>query len=354
MAAKERNEVILSEGNGLQSTKLLADKVNAVCYIETAIIDPSSRKERLKRGTGFLSRLTKLKSFAEVYGVFTNNHVLGTENEAEKAYATFGYEGSNKGEKVKLKPDIMFRTNKDLDYTFVGVNKEDFDGLNLTIEPILVEPEPELKKGENVMIIQHPKGQPKHFSQEKILNVEKPFVFYKADTENGSSGSPVLTSEGLVLIAIHHKGSEELSYNKGTLTSEILMHLQEGTYTKNRGSLSDSQDKEIFEVDPLPKRVKMSQGNDESHEQPSEEVLENLSQDIVSFWKPLGRKLKVVNVKLEEIQGDNIQYPGIKEKAYQMLLAWIDQEETATFHHLSGALQSLGKNRLAHKYCGTS
>ena len=92
-----------------------------------------------------------------------------------------------------------------------------------------MEPEPELKKGENVMIIQHPKGRPKHFSQEKISNVEKPFVFYKADTENGSSGSPVLASEGLALIAVHHKGSEELSYNKGTLTSEILMHLQEGT-----------------------------------------------------------------------------------------------------------------------------
>ena len=109
------------------------------------------------------------------------------------------------------------------------MDKADIDGLNLTIQPILMEPEPELKTGENVMIIQHPKGRPKHFSQEKISNVEKPFVFYKADTETGSSGSPVLASEGLALIAVHHKGCGELSYNKGTLSSEILMHLQEGT-----------------------------------------------------------------------------------------------------------------------------
>lgn len=98
----------------------------------------------------------------------------------------------------------------------------------------------------------------------------------------------------------------------------------------------------------------MDQEDYSNHEQPSEEVLENLSQEIVSFWKSLGRKLKIPNAKLEEIQGDNIQYPGIKEKAFQMLLAWIDQGKTATFAHLSVALQSLGKKRLADKYCGSS
>ena len=109
------------------------------------------------------------------------------------------------------------------------MSKADIDGLSLPIEPILMEPEPELKKGENVMIIQHPKGRQKQFSQEKILKVEKPFVFYKADTERGSSGSPVLTSEGLALVAVHHKGCKKGGYNKGSLISEILKDLQEGS-----------------------------------------------------------------------------------------------------------------------------
>ena len=79
------------------------------------------------------------------------------------------------------------------------------------------------------MIFQHPKGRGKEYSQDKITNIEKPFVFYQADTETGSSGSPVLTTVGLKLIAIHHKGSEEGGYNKGTLISEVLMHLEKGT-----------------------------------------------------------------------------------------------------------------------------
>ena len=92
-----------------------------------------------------------------------------------------------------------------------------------------MEAEPRLSKGDVIIIFQHPKGRAKAYSSEKILHVEKPFVFYKADTETGSSGSPVLTASGLKLIAIHHKGSEELSYNKGTLCSEVLMHLHTGT-----------------------------------------------------------------------------------------------------------------------------
>lgn len=92
-----------------------------------------------------------------------------------------------------------------------------------------MEPEPELRKEDSIMIFQHPKGRQKEYSQDKITNIEKPFVFYQADTETGSSGSPVLTTVGLKLIAIHHKGSEEGGYNKGTLISEVLMHLEKET-----------------------------------------------------------------------------------------------------------------------------
>ena len=125
--------------------------------------------------------------------------------------------------------DVLPVYCQDLDYTFVGVNKQDIDKLQHNIQPLVLEPNPELRKDDSIFIFQHPKGRPKEWSTEKILNVEKPFVFYKADTETGSSGSPVLTTAGLKLIAIHHKGSEEGGYNKGTLSSEVLMHLEKGT-----------------------------------------------------------------------------------------------------------------------------
>ena len=47
MAATERNEAILGKGIPFQETKVLIDRINAVCLIETVIEDPKSRKKRV-------------------------------------------------------------------------------------------------------------------------------------------------------------------------------------------------------------------------------------------------------------------------------------------------------------------
>ena len=64
-----------------------------------------------RRGTGFYSKLT-LDDFGEIFGIFTNNHVLNSIGEAENAFATFGYDDASGGQRVKLRPEVIFRTNK--------------------------------------------------------------------------------------------------------------------------------------------------------------------------------------------------------------------------------------------------
>ena len=83
----------------------------------------------------------------------------------------------------------------------------------------------------------------------------------------------------------------------------------------------------------------------------TEEVLDDLSRDIGKFWKSLGLKLKVPNANIDEIQADQVQYPSVKEKSFQMLMVWFDRGESVTFSELSRALKTLGKDRLAKKYC---
>ena len=53
-----------------------------------------------------------LDGFGEIFGVFTNNHVLNSTSEAENAFATFGYVDASGGQRVKLRPEVIFRTNK--------------------------------------------------------------------------------------------------------------------------------------------------------------------------------------------------------------------------------------------------
>ena len=98
---------------------------------------------------------------------------------------------------------------------------------------------------------------------------------------------------------------------------------------------------------PPAKRAKVLQ--EESEKVPSEELLGDLSSEIVTFWKHLGRKLKIPNASIEEIQSENIQYPSVKEKAFQMLMVWVDRGNSVTLSELSKALKALGKNRIAQK-----
>lgn len=110
----------------------------------------------------------------------------------------------------------------------------------------------------------------------------------------------------------------------------------------------------MFAGAPPAKRRKRSQDKC-NRLAPTDEVLHDLSQDITPFWKDLGRKLKVPNEKIDEIQTDNVQYPGVKEKAFQMLMAWKElRSDVAKITELSVALKALGKNRTEMKYCGGS
>ena len=46
-------------------------------------------------------------------GIFTCNHVVGSESEAKNAEVTFDFEGKNPGQSgVILRPDDVFRTHK--------------------------------------------------------------------------------------------------------------------------------------------------------------------------------------------------------------------------------------------------
>jgi len=66
----------------------------------------------------------------------------------------------------------------------------------------------ETPKSGNVMVIQHPYGREKEISREdsEIAQSDHVVLHYYADTEPGSSGSPVFSENGRKIIALHHAG----------------------------------------------------------------------------------------------------------------------------------------------------
>lgn len=186
-------------------------------------------------GTGFL---------VEGGYLFTNNHVLPDETVAESAVIEFNFEEDVTGAaktryRYQLDADT-FLTSKELDYTRIKVLQNPnsvplTDWGFLRIAPYAI---PVI--GDPVNIIQHPNGDVKQIAltANDVLSIWGPRLFYRADTEPGSSGSPVFNQDWNV-IALHHAGKlmseggltinekgDKASANRGILFSYILEDIQ--------------------------------------------------------------------------------------------------------------------------------
>ncbi len=181
--------------------------------------------------------------------LLTNNHVLPNEDTAESAYVEFNFEEDASGARktryqYKFDADTFLTSNyKELDYTRIKVI-DNTDSIPLKDWGFLqVAPDALPVVGDPVNIIQHPKGDVKQIAltANDVLSIWDKYLFYKADTEPGSSGSPVFNQSWQV-VALHHAGKlmsegglqinakgDKASANRGILISNILADIRSKT-----------------------------------------------------------------------------------------------------------------------------
>ena len=141
--------------------------------------------------------------------LLTNNHVLSSAAVAEGSSIEFSFQDGLDGQPLdprsfELDPGRFFLTDEDLDFALVAVKAtpaelSDF-GFNR-----LIEDGGTAAVGEFVTIVQHPRGKKKQIAlrENRIVDVLDSFLHYEADTEPGSSGSPVFNDKWQVL-SLHH------------------------------------------------------------------------------------------------------------------------------------------------------
>jgi endonuclease G len=172
-----------------------------VCRIQ--VIDLYGQPEGY--GTGFLVGPKLL---------LTNNHVLEKPADAMKSLAEFDFEEDTnsrcKPTKIfELRPNEVFVTDKDLDFTMVSLAPTSSDGTSLYNYGVLrlAEESGKVQQGECVSIIQHPEGGLKQccIRENEVVDIFDNWLHYLTDTQPGSSGSPVFNDQWLVA-ALHHAG----------------------------------------------------------------------------------------------------------------------------------------------------
>jgi endonuclease G len=171
----------------------------------------------LARGTGFLVAPGLM---------LTNQHVLPSEAFAAECQLEMDYEVNHFGEARRpeafaLRPDLFFVADDELDYALVAVGERGLRGGSLESYGWLplsaAQGKIAVLADDYLNIVQHPLGREKEIvlRENRVLDLRSdsdvgadqlgPFIHYEADTEKGSSGSPVFNDQWDV-VALHHSG----------------------------------------------------------------------------------------------------------------------------------------------------
>lgn len=206
---------------------------------------------RMEPATGFLVSPDRL---------MTCWHVFEERSWAEGAVARFRYIEVDEDPQdeilpyteYQIDPDIFFYNNRALDFAVVGVadNPDELwgrvAGERWGTIPFPC-PAPEIP--EEVIIIQHPCGRPKEIvrTDNQVIKHSSTRIWYLADTEPGSSGSPVFNSD-YNWVALHNRwtkirdpiSNEEILCNEGILATAIqadFLQREEHAKQRRRGCL---------------------------------------------------------------------------------------------------------------------
>lgn len=183
--------------------------------------------------------------------VLTNHHVLPDSGVAALSAIEFNYQDGLDGQPLKpqlfeFDPDAFFLADHERDFALVAVRAAP-GALDQFGSNPLIEAEGKGVIGENVTIVQHPRGQKKQIAlrENQFVDLSDPFVHYRADTEPGSSGSPVFNDQWEI-VALHHAGvpapehPETGGYvNEGILVRRIMEFVREQDLGAGARALAD-------------------------------------------------------------------------------------------------------------------
>jgi ribosomal protein L39E len=210
-------------GHSLEYSKILLEAFGNLTEDQLAKLNP------IPVGSGFLVGATHL---------LTNYHVLPNEAVARQCVAQFNYEESlgtaQRIEDYELDPNTLFVREPGLDYTLVQLKfsqltrqaGHNFGWLQLVESDSNIVPDiscdqdiltqlerqnyrlsEEEKKGDNVILIHHPKGQQKKvdLTNNRVIpeGLYKNLLRYQGESDYGSSGCPVFNTKW-ELVALNH------------------------------------------------------------------------------------------------------------------------------------------------------
>ena len=213
----------------------------AICRIKIYFEEKNEMK--IKLGTGFLCKIPYPDEFSLLPVLITNNHIIDEKvyNENKEIEISFNDEKITK--KLKTDSQRKFYTNDNYDITIIQIFPKN-DDLHYFLE-INLENDNILFKDQNlnVYILHYPKINESSVSYGSIKNIFNEYeIMHTCNTEEGSSGAPILLLDSLKIIGIH-KGcpKNDKTINLGTLIKYPLLD-----FNNNKKEINNEINNEII------------------------------------------------------------------------------------------------------------
>ena len=181
--------------------------------------------------------------------LLTNHHVLPDADTAAASEIEFNFEDGIDGQPLKpvafpLDPTAFFLADEKLDFALVAVGGSPQDLATFGCNPPIAA-QGKAIAGDFITIVQHPEGQKKQVAlrDNRVVDVLDDFLHYEADTQPGSSGSPVFNDQW-ELVALHHASVPAPDHpelgkfvNEGIRVSQLLAFIGKQVYTDQQRAL---------------------------------------------------------------------------------------------------------------------
>ena len=177
-------------------------------------------------GTGFFCAIPFPDKYNQLPFLITNNHVLSKDDIIVGKKINIILNNNEKKE-INIDSSRKTYTNKKYDITFIEI--KDNDNLDkksfLEIDEQIFRNEPNNYENKSIYIIHYPYGIESHYTLGLIDKIEDNYdIFHSCQTEEGSSGGPIINSKGNRVIGVH-KGcdkNQEINFNYGTFIREPI------------------------------------------------------------------------------------------------------------------------------------
>jgi endonuclease G, mitochondrial len=242
------------ESNGGGPAKVLEKIINTADFVGARYLDAGVAAARAVGRVNIRDAAGRLTGFGTGSLVsptllLTNHHVLADAETARTSVIEFNYQDGIDGKQLPavvhpFDPDAFFLADEERDFALVAVRATPAElapfGFNR-----LIEAEGKAIIGEFVTIVQHPRGEKKQVAlrENRIVDIPDRFLHYSADTEPGSSGSPVFNDQWEV-VALHHASVPVNGgfTNEGIRISRVCRFVREASLSPAQRALAD----EIF------------------------------------------------------------------------------------------------------------